>query len=108
MAVIVVNDGNFEELVIENKRPALVDFWSPGCGPCQMISPLIEKLAEDFKGDVDIFKMNISENNDIPGGLGIRSVPTRLTFKNGDLVNTIVGAPPPQKLVDTLEALLDD
>ena len=105
--VINVNDADFEQKVIENSRPALVDFWSPGCGPCQMIGPVLDKLAEEFAGEVDIFKMNVDENVEVPGGLGVRSIPYLVTFKEGDLKETIIGAPDPQRLIDMLENLLD-
>lgn len=106
--VKVVNDADFEKNVIENTKPTLVDFWAPGCGPCDMISPLIEKLAEEFSGEVEFFKMNIHENSEIPAGLGIRSIPYLVTFKGGDLLETIVGAPDPQKLVAMVERTLDE
>ena len=106
-SVIHVTDSDFELKVIENPRPALVDFWAPWCGPCQMIGPVLDKLAEEFDGEIDIFKMNVDENKEIPGGLGVRSIPTLITFKKGELINTIVGAPDPHKLMETLENLLD-
>ena len=103
-----INDLNFEEKVIESDRPVLVDFWAPWCGPCQMISPMLDKIAAEFDGEVDVYKMNIDENNKIPGGLGVRSIPYLVTFKQGELIDTIVGAPDPQKLVDMLENLLPE
>lgn len=105
--VKVVTDDEFEEHVIENSKPVLVEFWAPHCGPCQMISPLIDRIAEEYHGDVDVFKMNTQENTSIPSGLGVRSIPFMVTFKNGELIESMVGAPEPQKLVDMVERALD-
>ena len=101
-----VDDSNFESKVIESNKPVLVDFWAPWCGPCQMISPFIDRIAEEFAGEVLVVKMNIDENREIPSGLGVRSIPYLLTFKDGELIDTIVGAPDPQKLIDMVESLL--
>ncbi len=106
--VIEVSDKDFEDRVIENTKPSFVQFWAPGCGPCQMISPLLDRLAEDFAGEIEFFKMNIHENTEIPGGLGVRSIPYLVSFKGGDLKETIIGAPDPNLLVNMLENLLDD
>ncbi|SMF70139.1 thioredoxin [Pseudobacteriovorax antillogorgiicola] len=103
-----VSDADFESRVIENQRPCLVDFWAPWCGPCQMIGPVLDKLAQEFEGDVDIFKMNVDANSTVPQGMGVRSIPYLVTFKNGELKDTIVGAPDPQKLVDLMENLLEE
>ncbi len=104
--VIIASDADFEAKVVENKRPVLVDFWGPGCAPCQMIAPVLDKLAQDFAGDVDVVKVNVHENPNIAASMGVRSIPYLVTFKNGDLIDSVVGAPDPQKLVDMMEDLL--
>ena len=102
-----VTDSNFDQMIINNPKPVLVDFWAPWCGPCQMIGPLIEKIAKEFEGEVEVFKMNVDQNQVIPSGLGVRSIPQLITFKNGELLETIVGSPEPQKLVELVERSLD-
>ena len=102
-----VTDADFEAKVMENDKPCLVDFWAPWCGPCQMIEPVLEKIASEFAGEAEFFKMNVDENKEIPGGLGVRSIPYLVLFKKGDLVDSIVGAPDPAKLVELVESSLD-
>jgi thioredoxin 1 len=90
--VLQVNDGNFEDEIVKSKLPAMVDFWAPWCGPCRMVSPLVEELARQYDGRFKVAKMNVDENPSTPSRYGIRSIPTLLLFKDGQLVDTIVGA----------------
>lgn len=100
-----VTDGNFEGLLNEGK-PLVLDFWAEWCGPCRMVSPIIDELSEEYEGRVNIGKMNVDENDDVISQFGIRNIPTILFFKNGQLVDKIVGAMPKDKFVEKIEALL--
>ena len=100
-----ITDANFAETLQEGK-PMVLDFWATWCGPCRMVSPIMDELAEDYAGRVNIGKMNVDENNDIVAQYGIRNIPTVLFFKNGELVDKIVGAVPKDKFVAKIEALL--
>ena len=95
--------SNFDESIKEGK--ALVDFWAPWCGPCRMIAPVIEELAEDFDGKAKICKVNTDEEQDIAVKYGIRSIPTILFFKDGELVDQMVGASSKQVLADKINSL---
>ncbi len=90
--LLQLNDGNFEDEIIKSTLPAMVDFWAPWCGPCRMVGPLVEELAKEYDGRFKVAKMNVDENPSTPGRYGIRSIPTLLLFKDGQLADTIVGA----------------
>lgn len=96
--------SNFEEITKEGV--ALVDFWAPWCGPCRMIAPVIEELAEDFEGIAKICKVNTDEEQEIAVKYGIRSIPTILFFKNGEMVDQMVGAASKQAFTDKINSLL--
>jgi thioredoxin 1 len=95
--------SNFDESIKEGV--ALVDFWAPWCGPCRMLAPVIEELAEDFDGKAKICKVNTDEEQDIAVKYGIRSIPTILFFKDGELVDQMVGASSKQVLADKINSL---
>ena len=101
---IELTDENFEATV--NKGVALVDFWAPWCGPCRMIAPVIEELAEDFDGKAAICKVNTDEQAELSTKFGVRSIPTILLMKDGEVVETMVGASSKQAFADKLNALL--
>ncbi len=101
---IELNASNFSDTIKEGV--ALVDFWAPWCGPCRMIAPVIEELAEDYNGKAKICKVNTDEEQDIAIQYGIRSIPTILFFKNGELADQMVGAAGKQVLADKLNSLL--
>ncbi len=101
---IELTSENFEATVSEGV--ALVDFWAPWCGPCRMIAPVIEELAEEFDGKAKICKVNTDEEQEIAAKFGIRSIPTLIFMKNGEIVDQIVGAQSKQVLADKLDSLL--
>jgi thioredoxin 1 len=100
---IELNASNFDTV---KEGVALVDFWAPWCGPCRMIAPVIEELAEEFEGKAKVCKVNTDEEQDIAIQYGIRSIPTILFFKDGELVDQMVGASSKQVLADKLNSLL--
>lgn len=87
-----VKDENFNTNVLNSDKPVLVDFWAGWCGPCRMIAPTIEAVAEDFDGKADVFKMNVDYNIDIPQRYGVRGIPTLIIFNEGEEQERIVGA----------------
>ncbi len=100
---IVLNDANFDA-TINSDKPVLVDFWAEWCGPCKMIGPVVEELAGDYEGKVVVGKLNVDENPDVTARFGIRSIPTLLVFKGGQIVDKQVGAVPKSVLAQKLEA----
>ncbi len=100
-----ITDANFEE-IINSEKPVLVDFWAEWCGPCKMIGPVVEELAGDYDGKAVIGKVNVDENPGVSAKFGIRSIPTLLVFKNGEIVDKQVGAVPKGVLSQKLDAQL--
>ena len=100
-----ITDANFEELVNAGK-PMVLDFWAEWCGPCRMVSPIIDELATEYEGKVTIGKMDVDNNNDVVAQFGIRNIPTVLFFKDGKLVDKQVGAAQKSAFVSKIEALL--
>ncbi|GKG71769.1 thioredoxin [Parabacteroides sp. AM58-2XD] len=100
-----VTDANFEELVNAGK-PMVLDFWAEWCGPCRMVSPIIDELATEYEGKVTIGKMDVDNNNDVVAQFGIRNIPTVLFFKEGKLVDKQVGAAQKSAFVAKIDALL--
>ena len=101
-----ITDANVADLMAEGK-PVIMDFWATWCGPCQMIGPMIDELAEEFDGKIIIGKVNVDENSDLPSQYGVRNIPTILFFKGGELVNKLVGAQSKAKLLEEAQKLLD-
>jgi len=102
---IEITDANFEE-VLKSDLPVLVDFWAEWCGPCKMIGPIVEELAHDYEGKAVIGKVDVDSNPVVASSLGIRSIPTLMFFKGGQLVDKQVGAVPKAVLAQKLDAQL--
>lgn len=103
---IELSDSNFEAEVLNSDQPVLVDFWAEWCGPCRMIAPIVEELSSEYAGKAKIAKLNIDHNPSVPMSFGIRSIPTLLVFKNGEVVDKIVGAVPKSTISSKIEAQL--
>jgi len=104
--IVVLNDDNFDAEVGQSEIPVLVDFWAPWCGPCLMVAPVIEKLAEEYKGRCKFGKLNVDENPVTAGRFGIRSIPTLILFKDGQVVDKVVGAVPKENIEDLIKKAL--
>lgn len=89
--IIDLNDKNFDENVLKSTLPVLVDFWSPSCGPCQMVGPLIEELAKEYEGKIKVGKLNVDENPQVAVKYGVMSIPTMILFKEGKEIGRKVG-----------------
>jgi len=100
------NGDNFETEVVKSDVPVLVDFWAPWCGPCKMITPIIEELAGEFGDKVKIGKVNVDNNQDLAAKFGIRGIPTVMLFKGGESVNSFVGLRPKEDLAAALTSAL--
>ncbi len=100
MATVKTDTGNFDSDVLNSDTPVVVDFWAEWCGPCKMIAPSLEEIANEMDGKVKIAKVNMDENPDLAAKYGIRSIPTLLMFKDGEPVAIQVGAAPKNKLSD--------
>ncbi|WP_118815539.1 thioredoxin [Haemophilus haemolyticus] len=98
--VLHINDADFESVLVNSDIPVLLDFWAPWCGPCKMIAPVLDELAPEFAGKVKIVKMNVDDNQATPAQFGVRSIPTLLLIKNGQVVATQVGALPKTQLAN--------
>lgn len=104
--VLEITDANFEELVMKSDKPVLVDFWAEWCGPCRMLTPIVSEMAEEYDGKAIIGKVNVDENPGISAKFGIRSIPTVLFIKNGEIVDKSVGAVPKAQLTSKLDPIL--
>ncbi|NCO55536.1 MAG: thioredoxin [Bacteroidetes bacterium CG02_land_8_20_14_3_00_31_25] len=103
---IELTDSNFEETVIKSGKPVLVDFWAEWCGPCRMVAPVVHELSDEYKGKVVFGKVDVDNNNGVASKYGIRNIPTILFFKNGQVVDKLVGAVPKKQFVEKIDKLL--
>jgi thioredoxin 1 len=106
MSAAQVTDSTFQQEVLDSEVPVLVDFWAPWCGPCRMVAPVVEEIAQQYDGQVKVVKLNTDENPNVASQYGIRSIPTLMIFKGGQRVDMVVGAVPKTTLSNTLEKYL--
>lgn len=104
--VLEITDSNFEELVLKSEKPIVLDFWAQWCGPCKMISPIVDELSEEYNGQVAFGKVDCDNNNGITAKFRIRNIPTLLFFKNGEIVDKHVGVIAKSALAAKLEGIL--
>ena len=105
-SVVHVTDATFDAEVLKSNIPVLVDFWAEWCGPCRMVAPVVEEVAKQYKGKVKVAKVDVDSNQRIASQLAIRSIPSLYVFKNGKLVEQIIGAAPKQQITSMLENVL--
>jgi thioredoxin 1 len=101
----IVTDASFAKDVLQSAEPVVVDFWAPWCGPCKMIAPALEEIAVELAGKVKITKINVDDNQDVAAKYGIRSIPTLMIFKNGELAATKTGAAPKSDLMKWISSV---
>ena len=106
MATKTVTDASFKADVLESDTPVLVDFWAEWCGPCKMIAPALEEISEELAGKVNIVKMDIMENTEVPGQIGVQSIPLMVLYKNGEPVAQKLGAAPKSQLKGWIESVI--
>lgn len=104
--IVHVNDDSFEEEVLNSKEPVLIDYWAEWCGPCKMIAPILDEIAEEYGGKIKIAKFNIDENPETPPKYGIRGIPTLMLFKGGNVEATKVGAVSKSQLSEFIDSNL--
>ena len=101
MSVININKNNFQNEVLNSEKPVLLDFWAPWCGPCRMVSPIVDEIAAE-RGDIKVGKVNVDEERELAGQFGVMSIPTLVVIKGGRVVNQMVGARPKSQILAML------
>ncbi len=103
---VVITDSNFEDEVLKSDKPVLVDFWAEWCGPCKLVAPVLEEIAKDYNGKVKIAKLDVDHYQATAARYGIRSIPTLMVFKNGEVVDQVIGAVPKPMITQKLDKFL--
>jgi thioredoxin 1 len=106
LGVLDVNDATFDQEVLKSEQPVLVDFWAVWCGPCKAIAPIVDSVAATFAGKLKVIKVNVDENGATPSRYGIRGIPALLFFKNGQVVDQVVGYKPQDEIEAKVKLLL--
>ena len=106
MSEVVLTDQNFKSEVLDSKIPVLVDFWAEWCGPCKMVSPIVERIAKEYAGKLKVGKVNVDDNSETPQQYGIQGIPTLLFFKNSEVVHQIVGFQPEPKIKSVVDSII--
>ncbi len=104
MKPTVITDANFEQEVLKSNLPVLIDFWAEWCAPCRMIAPMVEEIAKEYDGKLKVGKLDIDSNPQVSMKYGVRSIPTLLVFRDGRVVEQIIGAVPKHQLVDKISS----
>ena len=102
MSVQTITQENFDQVVLQSDKPVLVDFWAPWCGPCRMVSPIVDQVAEE-RPDIAVGKVNVDEQPELAARFGVMSIPTLLVFRDGQIANKAVGARPKEELLSLLD-----
>lgn len=105
-SMIQFTDANFEQEVLKSEKPVLVDFWAPWCGPCRAVGPIVEDLAEAYKGRVKVGKINIDDNPKTATTYGVMSIPTLILFNKGDIMDKLIGLSPKERLEGLIKKAL--
>ena len=105
-AIPEVSDNNFQAEVLESETPVLVDFWAPWCGPCRLVTPVLEQIADERGDELKIVKLNVDENQQVAGNFQVMQIPTLILFKGGEVAKKVIGAQPKRKLEAELEPVL--
>jgi thioredoxin 1 len=106
MKPVEITDDNFESEVLQSEKPVLIDFWAVWCGPCKIIAPIVEELASEYDGKIKVGKLDVDSNQQTSIKYGVRSIPTLLVFKEGNVKETIIGAVPKKLIVEKINAAL--
>lgn len=101
-----ITDATFDEVVLKNDKPVVVDFWAAWCGPCRMVGPIIDEVSKEYEGKAVVGKLDVDANQEFAAKYGVRNIPTVLIFKDGEIVNRQVGVSPKKTYTDAIDAVL--
>ena len=107
MSEVVLNEQNFDKEVLKSQVPVMIDFWATWCGPCKVLGPIVEEVANDYKGKLKVCKVNVDENNTLASQYGIMSIPTIKFFKDGKIVGELIGAAPKVAIIAEIKKLFN-